>query len=102
MHALLAASLHSCGLTHRELFLLSNVLPDTIEGIENITAPLLQSAGISAEKAQKVAQKALNFPSARMEKILAEKQIHLVLSSDSDYPSLLKGMTSFPFLLYVR
>ena len=100
--AFFAAVLHSCGLTHRELFLYDEYATKKSLDFFSPSVISLQESGIPLEKAQKVSSKLLSFSSSRLEGLLSSKNISLVLYSDSAYPQGLLSGALRPFLLYVR
>jgi DNA processing protein len=94
------ALLHSLGLSHKKLALIS---PEKVENFyEGVSIQKLLQIGIIEDAAIKIVDKKNVLNVERIEGLLREKNIRIIHKDDEEYPQLLINIPDAPTILYVR
>jgi len=100
MNHVFFALLHSLGLSHKKLALIS---PQQVENFyHSVNIQKLLQIGVSEDIALKIVDKKSTQNVERVERVLHEKNIRIVHRDDAEYPKLLVNISDAPTILYVR
>jgi predicted Rossmann fold nucleotide-binding protein DprA/Smf involved in DNA uptake len=97
-----AAYLHSIWLSQRELWRIFEDNDDFKWFFENLDSSKLKAFSISQKRTDEIMVNYLAFDSAKIDKVLSNLKVIIILESDSDYPENLKYIPNPPFIIYVR
>jgi len=96
------ALLHKIWLNHNKLHLISNDYDDFKFFYDNLSHNLLYSYGFSPKQIEYILAKKEKIDIDYIDLKLKEREVDIILFSDSKYPKLLKNINNPPFILYLR